>query len=220
MRKRVRAPRREATLRDGRTALVRRAKEDDAPGMLELERALIRVGVGVVRAMEELPADEEEMRRQMCRYERGTRSGEMGVQLVAILDGLLVGEGSAHRYPPARVRHNATITVGVLPDAQGLGVGRAIVEGLLAWCRATRTGEDPGVNRVRLDVFADNHRAIALYESFGFRVCGMRTRMIRNPDGSERNDQEMELLLDQFDTDALRAENAGPPTPATEQEER
>lgn len=195
-------------LRDGRTAVIRRAREEDAEGLLALDRALIGAGVGVVRAMEELPADAEAKRRDMRRYARGGRSGAMGVQLVALIDGEIVGEGDAHRYAPARVRHCASVSLGVAPSAQGLGVGRALFAALLDWCRATRTAEDAGVNRVRLDVFATNERAIALYRSFGFRICGARRRMIRNPDGTETDDYEMELLLDEVDSPALPDHNA------------
>jgi putative acetyltransferase len=51
----------------------------------------------------------------------------------------------------------------VLPEAQGQGVGRALMHALCDW--ADNWGH---VLRLELTVFADNHRAIRLYERCGF----------------------------------------------------
>jgi len=56
-------------------------------------------------------------------------------------------------------------TIGVRPDAQGTGVGRAMLEGLL---------EAAGERRVLLEVRTDNEPALALYRSCGFTRIGLR----------------------------------------------
>ena len=51
----------------------------------------------------------------------------------------------------------------VLPDQSGHGYGRALVNHALAWmCRAA-------VDEVLVNTAPNNHRALALYQSFGFR---------------------------------------------------
>ncbi|MEC9372214.1 MAG: GNAT family protein, partial [Planctomycetota bacterium] len=62
--------------------------------------------------------------------------------------------------------------------------------------RATATPEDPGVQRLELSVIGDNHRAIALYESLGFKHEGACDRKVRHPDGSYVADLNMALWLD------------------------
>lgn len=51
----------------------------------------------------------------------------------------------------------------VRPDARGRGVGRALVEALLARAR------DSSASRVTLHVYRDNAAAIGLYTDLGFR---------------------------------------------------
>ena len=66
-------------------------------------------------------------------------------------------------------------TIGVRPAAQGAGIGRALLRELLAHA---------GGRRILLEVRTDNLPAIALYESEGFVVVGIRRRYYR-PSGAD-----------------------------------
>ena len=66
-------------------------------------------------------------------------------------------------------------TIGVRPAAQGGGIGRALLRDLLAHA---------GPRRVVLEVRTDNAAAIALYESEGFVILGVRRRYYR-PSGAD-----------------------------------
>jgi [ribosomal protein S18]-alanine N-acetyltransferase len=68
------------------------------------------------------------------------------------------------RYPEAYHLMN----IAVDPDRRRLGVGRALIDGMLE-----RTGLDANVT---LEVRVSNMQAIALYESYGFRSVGTRRR--------------------------------------------
>ncbi len=58
--------------------------------------------------------------------------------------------------------------VAVAPAWQGRGIGRRMLGCLLAMARWE------GIARVVLEARASNRRAIGLYESLGFRACGIR----------------------------------------------
>lgn len=60
-------------------------------------------------------------------------------------------------------------TIGVDPDRQGRGIGRALLRGLLA-------AADAIAATVYLEVRTDNAAALALYRSEGFAVLGTRRR--------------------------------------------
>jgi L-phenylalanine/L-methionine N-acetyltransferase len=84
---------------------------------------------------------------------------------IAAVDGdILVGFGmlSAGRL---RRAHTARIALGVHETWHGRGIGSALVAEMLDladnWL---------GLRRVELNVFADNHPAIALYRKYGFEV--------------------------------------------------
>lgn len=62
-----------------------------------------------------------------------------------------------------RRRHVMTLGISVAVEAQGQGVGLAMMQALCAW--SDNWGQ---VLRLELTVFADNHHAIRLYERCGF----------------------------------------------------
>lgn len=62
-----------------------------------------------------------------------------------------------------RRRHVMSLGIAVQPEAQGQGVGRALMQALCDW--ADHWGQ---VLRIELTVFVDNERAVALYERLGF----------------------------------------------------
>ena len=62
-------------------------------------------------------------------------------------------------------------TIGVDPDYQGRGIGRAMMDRLLAWAEPDAV--------VFLEVRTDNEPAIELYRSLGFVTVGLRKRYYR-----------------------------------------
>lgn len=63
----------------------------------------------------------------------------------------------------------------IAPDARGRGLGRALLDAVIAAAR------DAGVSRIFLEVRESNAPAIALYERAGFAECGKRSRYYRDP---------------------------------------
>jgi ribosomal protein S18 acetylase RimI-like enzyme len=86
---------------------------------------------------------------------------------VVVEDDRVVGLGYWMRYARPTHRPHADIEkVAVDPDFQGRGIGRRLMVELIAAARAAR------VEVLTLDLRADNERAVALYESVGFRRYG------------------------------------------------
>lgn len=183
---------RRVRLKDGREAVIRAVRQGDARQVWACRRAVVEAGVGTIRGVAECDKTEGEIESHTRGFIR--RAGKQaGCLLVAEVGGRIVGAGSIRRLSHARVKHVARIGVGVMPAYQGLGLGRAIMEGLIAWARSLPRGD---VSRVDLFVFAANYRAVRLYESLGFIVEGRRQRMIRYEDGREEDDLIMALFLE------------------------
>ena len=106
-------------------------------------------------------ADEADWRRRLA------DNGPNDLPLVALLDGEVVGTAGLHIAPALRRRHVGLIGIGVLPEAQGRGVGRALMGALCDY--ADHWAQ---LLRIELGVYADNLRAIALYRSLGFALEG------------------------------------------------
>ncbi|OUQ61021.1 GNAT family N-acetyltransferase [Flavonifractor sp. An112] len=96
---------------------------------------------------------------------------------VAVLeDGTVIGAAGLHLERNPRMRHVGSVGLFVHADYQNMGVGSALLKTLLDladnWLMLVR---------VELTVFADNERAIHLYEKLGFEKEGLkRMTTVRN----------------------------------------
>lgn len=93
----------------------------------------------------------------------GLRAGN-DLSLVAEQGGHVVASaGLFNQRAQVRRQHASALGISVATPAQGQGIGRALMAALTDY--ADRWGH---ILRIELSVFADNTRAIALYERFGF----------------------------------------------------
>ena len=84
------------------------------------------------------------------------------LRLAALIDGKVIGMAGLTRLDGRRA-HAGTIFMAVHDAFQGRGAGAALMQGLMDMA-------DRWLNlgRIELTVYADNARAIGLYERFGF----------------------------------------------------
>lgn len=149
---------------------VRRAQPSDASAY-----ARIMGDPAVFGGLLQSPyANEEALRKWLSDSSAPDRADLL---LVAERAGEVVGSAGLHPASPrARRRHVMGLGISVRSDAQGQGVGRALMQALCDY--ADGWG---GVLRLELTVFTDNARAIRLYERFGFETEGrMRGYALRD----------------------------------------
>ncbi len=155
--------------------------------------AIYRPAVLTGTASFELEApDEVEMLR---RFKAVTEAGYP--YFVAELDGRIAGYAyvSAYRTRPA-YRFTVENSVYIAPDAQGKGVGRALLDRLIATCR------DDGF-RLMIAVIGNsaNFASISLHRRAGFRFCGT-IHSVGYKFGRWLDSLIMELPLGEGDTSA------------------
>ena len=94
------------------------------------------------------------------------------IEIVALVDGKIAGMAGIESVGTKdKVKHRAEFGISVLKEYWGLGLGKALTEACIQCAR------DAGYMQLELNAVAENERAIALYESLGFREFG------RNPRG-------------------------------------
>jgi RimJ/RimL family protein N-acetyltransferase len=114
-----------------------------------------------------------------------------GVCLVAVdAADVVVGWCDIQRRGQEGFQHVGKLGVGMLPEARGTGLGRRLMQAAIEAARRQ------GMERIELEVFASNTRAIALYERIGFVREGVKRR-VRKIDGRYDDDVMMAMFLDE-----------------------
>jgi ribosomal protein S18 acetylase RimI-like enzyme len=139
---------------------IRRATIEDMTGIHALYRRAAD-GQGLARRESEMTAT----------FVAGflTHALKEGLSLVLLCDDEIVGEIHAAVQKPKQFAHvMSDLTIALDPRVQGRGQGRALFQTLIDDVRANF----PQVRRIELGCRESNTRAIALYESLGFRMEG------------------------------------------------
>lgn len=148
-------------LRPWSDILVRRAQTSDAAAVTR-----IMGDPGVYPGLMQVP--HPSLERWQRRLAEHAERDLPDLLLLAEHAGRVVGSSGLHPVGPAtRRRHVMTLGISVLPEAQGRGVGSALMQAMVD--QADRWLQ---VLRLELQVYADNAQAIALYRKFGFVLEG------------------------------------------------
>ena len=155
------------TAKDGAPFRVREALPTDATALVDYHAELVRSRALVVTEEgDPLPTREKKEQQLVAALGR-----EHEITLVAEADGRLMGQLNFRSGERRRVRHSGSIGISVDTAWRGRGVGRALMEDLIAWCR-----ERGVVKKLALGVMPDNAPALALYRKLGFVEEGRVSR--------------------------------------------
>lgn len=163
-------------LEHGEAIVVRPIARKDAQARHEFFVHLSMAQDGIVHTVDETELHTQETEDHVHDFLNYRR----GLWLIAKnADCKVVGEIDITIKHLTRIRHNGNLTIGIVPEYQGQGLGTFLMEQALTWANAH------GLLRIEISVFANNLRAIALYKKFGFIVEGMRKNFLRREHGFE-----------------------------------
>src|SRR5579871_5354210 len=143
------------------TIVIRAVEPEDWPDFGEIFEQ-----PNAVAGTLQMPLRSRAFRRE--RFEQRAKDGSP--HLAAVIDGKVIGTAGLTRLENRR-SHVGTIGMAVHDAYAGRGAGSALTAALLDiadnWM---------GLTRVELTVYADNARAIGLYERFGFASEGLHRK--------------------------------------------
>ena len=94
--------------------------------------------------------------------------------MYVVSDGdLIVANGVIERERIPRLSHRARLTLTVMRDYWGQGIGKRLMKMMIEFCKST------SADVISLEVRADNDRAISLYLKYGFIVSGTLQRYFK-----------------------------------------
>lgn len=174
------------TLKDGRTALLRSPREEDAPQLLEFLRITAGETEFLLRCPEECDLTEEAERDWI----RGCRESGDVCTIVCEVEGKIAGNCEVRFNKRLKLRHRANVGIALTRRYWNLGIGTAMFEELIRIAR-----EREGMMQMELEFAEGNDRGRALYEKMGFRVVGCRPNAFRLKDGRLLDEYMMVKVL-------------------------
>ena len=162
----------EFVLKDGRRIIVRQAQLADSEGFLRYGQEVFKDDRYFLTTQEE--AKEWWSIEKTTERIKGYVDQKGKVLLVAVVNGMIVGQIQVECGAKRRTRHVGQIGMSILDEYRGIGVGTALMESIIAWAK-----EDGIIEKLALSVFATNKGAIGLYEKMGFEEEGREIRRIR-----------------------------------------
>ena len=102
-----------------------------------------------------------------ARFLERFKNSKKDLMLVALDGDRIIANASVEGNRTVRYAHRAELSVTVLKEYWGRGVGSALIKRLIKFA-----GES-GYKSIYLDVRADNERAISVYKKFGFKEIGV-----------------------------------------------
>lgn len=172
-------------LKNGSKVLLRSIKLEDYILRHQFFCELSKDQVGMIHSPHEIDPDPAESYEEI----QGFLNKKRGLWLVAILNDEIIGEIDIQVKAWQKCRHVGSLSMGVSPRFQGIGLGRLLLFEAIKWSKVQ------GLSRIELFTFASNLKAQNLYKSFSFVVEGMRKNYLKHPDGSFENDLLMALIL-------------------------
>ena len=154
---------------------LRSAQERDADDLIKWLKTVNTETPYLTSEPEEVDLTHE----QECEFIRGTVEAPKDLLLLAFEDGKHIGNcrlssvGSTVRY-----RHRCTIGIALYQEFCGRGIGTLMIETVLS------VAKDTGYEQAELEVAVPNEKAIALYKSLGFEICGTIPHGVKYKDDS------------------------------------
>ncbi|WP_436375310.1 GNAT family N-acetyltransferase [Cytobacillus sp. BC1816] len=119
--------------------------------------------------------------------EQSIRTGDL--ILLAEVDNEVIGMLTFRRSKSKKVNHLGYFGITIQEKHCNQGLGSKMMEQFLKWAQ-----DEPGLEKVCLEVFAYNERAIHLYKRFGFQEEGRKIKHIKRSNGSYAD----ELMMYKF----------------------
>lgn len=161
-------------LKDGRTCTIRAAVEDDARELL----AFLKHTHAESDFLNYFPGEFTKTIEEERAFIRDHLTKPGLLLIVGELDGRIIAAGGAWSPEFQRMTHHAELGLTVLRDFWRQGIGRKLMECIIEWGRLA------GKRKIYLRVFADNDRALPMYESLGFAEEGRLRGDVLRADGT------------------------------------
>ena len=147
-------------LKNGEKIIIRYPRIEDAAGLL----TMLQNSVATTDYLLLTPEEANMTLEQEIAWLTDVLSDNNKMMLTAVHDNKVIGNVDLTIGPIIKRRHWATLGITIVKEWRGLGLGNILMNTLIDLAK-----ENKEIEIIGLDVFADNHHAISLYEKLGFK---------------------------------------------------
>ncbi|MNU55437.1 N-acyltransferase YncA [compost metagenome] len=176
---------RKIVLKDGRVILLRHVAVSDAVKVIEFVQGFVYEEEFVPMVEGEFNPTIEEEEALLKNYVDRSNC----LFLVAEFEGKIVGNINIDGSQRKIMRHTAVFGIGMHRDWQGCGLGRALLQNAIDWCR-----DESELELLYLQVYAENESGMILYRKVGFTEHGRMPKAFKQ-NGRYHDEISMYLLL-------------------------
>ncbi len=163
---------REFELKNGNKITIRQAELNDAEALLRYSEEIFEDDKFLLTTRQEI-SEYLTVEKQKERIEKYLNKSGM-IVLIAEVDGVIAGTSEVDNGNKKRRQHVGRIGMSVLKEYRGIGCGTALLQSIIEWAK-----EDVLIEKLGLEVFANNANAISLYKKLGFREQGKAPRELK-----------------------------------------
>ncbi|WP_244151154.1 GNAT family N-acetyltransferase [Parageobacillus thermantarcticus] len=156
--------------KNGKQFVVRTALPNDADKVVDFIRTVLGEAPYLLTTEAEFKATGEQQKQLL--QQMLDDDGKLAI--LAEYDGEIIGFLDFHNGHRLRTKHQGSFGMSVKKDFRNQGVGKALLTMLLDWAK-----ENPLIEKVCLEVAADNTNALRLYRNFGFVEEGVKTKAMK-----------------------------------------
>jgi len=151
---------------------IRPARKEDALQLIEHTKIVLNESTFMLTTPEEFNTSVEDEEKWI---EDHIKPGNLII--VAEKDGKIVGNLNFKTSKRKRLSHLGYFGVSIQETYCNQGIGSKLMSYLLDWAQ-----EEPGLEKLCLEVFSHNERAIHLYKKFGFQEEGRKVKFVKFSD--------------------------------------
>lgn len=166
------------TLKNGRQAIFRSPRKEDAAELLNYLRQTAEETDFVLRYPDEITMTLEQ---EETFIERINQS-ENNYMIICLVDGKHAGNCSMQFHDKRKVRHRGEVAIALVKEFWGMGIGTFMFEEMI------RIARECGKTQLELGMVDGNERGLALYRKMGFREYGRLPNAFHQKDGTMRDE--------------------------------
>ena len=174
------------TLKDGTEIVVREATIQDAADFIRCVKSYISDNEYQVMEPDEFAPDITQGRE----FIQSFIESENSILLVATHNDKIVGNIDITGGRRKRLRHTGLIGMGMLREYRSKGLGTTLLETAINWAKKA-----DGLEKIWLQIVADNIPAVKLYKKMGFAEEGRQKQFIRISKGKYSDNLIMSMGL-------------------------